>query len=109
MIADPANQPFLLVTSQTHLAHTIRESFTNAGFSKITLNLLDTATNAHFSQNNTQFAPQIVGFPCALQAAKEKLDSSLAFMQQTECVLLSFQDFLVELTTDWCDKCFLIR
>ena len=88
----------MLVTSQNHLAHQIRESFTNAGFSKITLNLLDTTQS---TQNLTQFAPQIVGFPCALQSAKEKLDTSVAFMQQTECVLLSFQDFLVELTTDW--------
>jgi hypothetical protein len=88
----------LLVTPQFHLAHQIRESFTNAGFSKITLNLLETTQS---SQNVTQFAPQIVGFPCALQSAKEKIDTSLVFMQQTECVILSFQDFLVELTTDW--------
>lgn len=88
----------MLVTPQINLAHQIRESFTNAGFSKITLNLLETTQS---SQNVTQFAPQIVGFPCALQSVKEKIDTSLAFMQQTECVILSFQDFLVELTTDW--------
>jgi hypothetical protein len=93
----PANQAFLLVTSHVQLSHAIRESFTNAGFSKITINLLDIN---QLSQNVTQFAPQIVGFPCALQSVREKLDSSLGYMQQTNCVCLSFQDFLVEITTD---------
>jgi len=43
--------------------HTIRESFNNAGFSKITVGATD-------AQNSTRFAPQIVGIACALQSAK---------------------------------------
>lgn len=79
------------------LLNTIRESFGNAGFSKLTL-------TAHNAQNSSAYAPQIVGFPCALQSAKEKLENTLYQMQQTpDCVVISFQDFLAELTTDWYD------
>lgn len=77
------------------MVHMIRESFSNAGFSKITLNAVD-------AQNSSAYAPQVVGFPCALQSAKEKLENALYSMQQTnDCVVLSFQDFLAELSTDW--------
>ena len=91
------------MTSHPHLAHTIRESFANAGFSKITLNIIDTISQYHTTpQNSTQFATQIVGYPCALQSVKEKLESTVAHMQpqQVQCVCLAFQDFLVEISTD---------
>jgi hypothetical protein len=98
----PANRPFNIVSSISNakLLHTLRESFSNAGFSKITINATDI-------QNSTLFAPQIVGFPCALQSAKEKLENTLFALQQqqqqqtSDCVVISFQDFLAELSTDW--------
>jgi hypothetical protein len=72
----------------------MKESFNAAGFSKIFCNAYDAA-------NSSQFAPQIVGYPCALQSAKEKLENTLLLMQETDCTVISFQDFLAELCTDW--------
>lgn len=81
--------------SNPKILHSVREGFSNAGFSKIILSALDVP-------NSSQFAPQIVGFPCALQSAKEKLDNTLFQTQnQSDCVCLAFQDFLAELATDW--------
>lgn len=52
-------------------------------------------------QNSSQFAPQVIGFPCALQSAKEKLENTLAYMQDNECTVIALQDFIAEVTTDW--------
>ena len=94
--ADPANKPILLVSSISHakLIHTVRESFNDAGFSKITMSGVDIPTS-------TPYAPQVVGFANAVQAAREKLDNTAAYVQHNECIVLAFQDFLAELTTDW--------
>ncbi len=75
------------------MLNTIRESFNYAGFSKITLSAID-------AQNSSQFAPQIIGYACAIQSAKEKLDNTLMQVNQPDCVVISFQDFLAELSTD---------
>ena len=76
------------------MVHTLREAFNNCGFSKISINAID-------AQNSSQFAPQIIGYPSALQSVKEKLEHSLAFMQDAECTIVAVQDFIAELTTDW--------
>ena len=80
------------------LLHKVREQFNDAGFSKLSLSYYDANTS-------TQFAPQIVGYTCALQACKEKLDNTLIYLQQTQqqgdSAVISFQDFLAELSTDW--------
>ena len=79
--------------SNPKVCNLIREAFHNAGFSKITVQAMD-------SQNSSQFAPQIVGFPCALQSAKEKLENTLYYIQQTDCIVVSLQDFLTEIVSD---------
>lgn len=91
----PANRPLYLLSSIStpKIVHLIREAFNNVGFSKISINSLD-------AQNSSQFAPQIIGFPCALQSAREKLENSLIMMQDAECTVISIQDFIAELTTD---------
>ncbi|RNA18541.1 PRRC1 [Brachionus plicatilis] len=75
------------------IVHVLREAFCDAGFSKLTMSGFDAA-------NNTHFAPQIVGYPCAIQSAKEKLENTLYQMQNSECIVVSFQDFIAEFTTD---------
>ncbi len=63
----------------------MREAFEDAGFNKIygMINLF---------LKESEFA---------LQSAKEKLDSTLYYMQnQNECLALSFQDFMAELTPE---------
>lgn len=91
----PANRPLYLLSSMTtpKVVHTIREAFNNTGFSKISMNSID-------AQNSSQFAPQIIGFPCALQSAREKLENSFNVMQDAECTVIAMQDFIAELTTD---------
>jgi hypothetical protein len=44
----------------------------------------------------------LVGYACALQSAKEKLENAYIHMQQysIDSVIISFQDFLAELSTD---------
>ncbi|CAF0756487.1 unnamed protein product [Brachionus calyciflorus] len=91
----PANKQIYLVSSMSNpkIVHIVREAFCDAGFSKITMNGIE-------AQNNTQFAPQIVGYPCAIQSAKEKLENTLYSMQNIDCIVVSFQDFITELTSD---------
>lgn len=91
----PANRPLYLLssTSTPKVVNTIREAFNNCGFSKISINSID-------AQNSSQFAPQIIGFPCALQSCREKLENSLIIMQDTECTVVALQDFIAEITTD---------
>jgi len=80
--------------SNPRIVHTIRDAFSYAGFSKITMSALD-------ARNSSAFAPQIVGYPCAIQSAKEKLENAFMQMQQhNDCVVISFQDFIAELSTD---------
>ena len=81
------------------LLQKIREAFNDNGFSKMTISYYDAPTS-------TQFAPQIVGFPCALQACREKIDNTLSYIQQNsmnypDLIAVAFQDFLAELSTDW--------
>lgn len=91
----PANRPLYLLssTSTPKVVHAIREAFNNVGFSKISSNSID-------AQNSSQFAPQIIGYPCAMQSAREKIENSLAIMQDSECTVIALQDFLAELSTD---------
>lgn len=91
----PANRPLYLLSTITtpKVGHTIREAFNNVGFSKISLNSID-------AQNSSQFAAQIIGYPCAIQSAREKIENSLAMMQDAECTVIALQDFMAELTTD---------
>ncbi len=92
---DPANKPILLVSSISHakLLQTIRESFNDSGFSKITMSGADIPTS-------TPYAPQVVGFANAVQAAREKLDNTAAYVQHNDCIVLAIQDFIAELTAD---------
>lgn len=91
----PANRPVFLVSSiiNTKLVHSIREAFIDAGFSKI-------SQNAYDVQSPSQFAAQIVGFPCAMQSAKQKLDACLQMSNNADCIAFAFQDFVVELSPD---------
>lgn len=91
----PANKSIYLLSSTTtpKVVQTIRDAFNNVGFSKIAINSID-------APNSSQFAPQVVGYPCALQSVREKMDNSLATMQDNECTIVAIQDFLAEITTD---------
>ncbi len=80
--------------STPKVVHTIKDAFNVTGFSRISINAID-------AQNSSQLAPQIIGYACALQSAKEKLDYCLDMMKDTECTAISIQDFIAELTTDW--------
>jgi non-canonical (house-cleaning) NTP pyrophosphatase len=92
---DPANMPILIVSSTTNnkLVHAIRQAFNDNGFSKITMHSIDCITES-------PTAPQLIGYENALRAVGEKHNNALNQMNNTDCIVISVQDFIAEITTE---------
>ena len=83
----------LTLTTDRILSDSIRESFSAAGFLRLSV-------YEYNCQTTNSFALQIVSQAVAFQAIQEKMANACQQMQQ-DCVLVATQDFLCELSQNW--------
>ncbi len=82
----------LNATGDKTLSELIKQAFNVAGFLRITI-------IEYESKTQTQYSPQIVGYPCVQYVLNEKLTNAEQHIQQ-KCLMFAIQPFLVELHQD---------